>query len=163
MTKVGIMSDSHGIVPPKVYSFFENVDLILHAGDIGSADVLWELRNFKNTIAVRGNTDSIYDFGGVKEVEIFSIEQIKVVLTHIGGYPKHYQGNIKRLLTAEKPNLFICGHSHICKVMYDDDLSLLHINPGACGKSGIHKKCTLIRLDIDQRMMKNLELLEYDK
>ncbi|MDR0790586.1 MAG: metallophosphatase family protein [Bacteroidales bacterium] len=163
MTKVGIMSDSHGLVPKQVYTFFKDVDLILHAGDIGTSYELSELQNFKKTIAVRGNIDSVCEFATLKDLEVFFIEQIKVVLTHIGGYPKHYASGIKEFLQSQTPNLFVCGHSHICKVMFDDDLKLLHINPGACGRRGIHVKSTLIRLEIDGIEMKNLEVLEYDK
>jgi putative phosphoesterase len=163
MTKVGIMSDSHGLVPSQVYTFFKVVDLILHAGDIGTSEVFSELQAFKKPIAVCGNIDSRCEFAQLKDLEVFFIEQVKVVLTHIGGYPKRYASGVKDFLQSQKPNLFVCGHSHICKVMFDDDLKLLHINPGACGRRGIHAKCTLIRLDIDGTQMKNLEVLEYDK
>ena len=163
MTRVGIMSDSHGLVPSQIYSFFEDVDLILHAGDIGTSEVLSELQAYKKTIAVCGNIDSKYEFVSIKDTEIFFIEQVKIFLTHIGGYPSRYALGIKKYLQIQKPDAFICGHSHICKVMFDDELKLLHINPGACGRRGIHTKCTLIKLEIDGARMKNLDVLEYDK
>ncbi|MDR1848263.1 MAG: metallophosphatase family protein [Bacteroidales bacterium] len=163
MTRLGIMSDSHGRVPPQVYTFFQNVDIILHCGDIGSADVLAELQHFKKTIAVCGNIDSKIDFPSLKDLLTFNIEGVKVLMTHIGGYPSHYPAAIKKILQNEKPHLFLCGHSHICKVMFDNDMNLLHINPGACGKYGIHLKCTLVRLEIDREKMQNLDVMEYDR
>ncbi|MDR1726300.1 MAG: YfcE family phosphodiesterase [Bacteroidales bacterium] len=163
MIRAGIMSDSHGTLPKQVYTFFEDVDVILHAGDIGSADVLLELQNFKKTIAVTGNIDAEYEFPRLQKTIVFNIEQVKVILTHIGGYPNHYPYDLKHFLQNEKPNLFICGHSHICKIIFDEELNFLHINPGACGKSGMHTKCTLIKLDIEGKEMKNLDLLEYNK
>ena len=102
MTKIGVMSDTHSLVPKQVYSFFEDVDLILHCGDIGSSDVLCELRLFKPTIAVWGNCDSRYELDDVEEFQSLEIENTKLLMTHIGGYPKHYPEHIEKKLKEEK-------------------------------------------------------------
>lgn len=163
MKTIGLLSDTHGIVPKQVYTFFEKADIILHAGDLGSTDVLEELKNFKPTIAVYGNIDGYEIYSQIKKIETIEIEEAKIILTHIGGYPKHYEKGIKELLKIEKPNIFISGHSHILKVMFDKELNLLHINPGAAGKYGFHKLCTMVCFNIENSKPKNLEVLEYDK
>ena len=163
MKRIGVLSDTHGIVPKQVYTFFENVDIILHAGDLGSTDVLDELRNFKPTIAVFGNIDGYEIYSQIKRIETFKIEDTKIMMTHIGGYPNHYEKGIKELLTIEKPNIFISGHSHILKVIYDKKFNLLHINPGAAGKYGFHQVSTLVRFCIDRDKPKDLEIMEYSK
>ncbi|MFA6199545.1 MAG: metallophosphoesterase family protein [Bacteroidales bacterium] len=163
MKRIGVLSDTHGIVPKQVYTFFENVDIILHAGDLGSTDVLDELRNFKPTIAVFGNIDSYEIYSQIKRIETFKIEDTKIMMTHIGGYPNHYEKGIKELLTIEKPNIFISGHSHILKVIYDKKFNLLHINPGAAGHYGFHQVSTLVRFYIDGDKPKDLEIMEYSK
>ena len=163
MKTIGLLSDTHGIVPKQVYTFFENVDIILHAGDLGSTDVLDELRHFKPTIAVFGNIDGYDVYSQTKRIETFKIEETKIMMTHIGGYPNHYQKGIKELLIEEKPNIFISGHSHILKVIYDKKYNLLHINPGAAGHYGFHQVSTMIRFCIDNDKPKDLEIIEYDK
>lgn len=163
MKTIGLLSDTHGIVPKQVYTFFENVDIILHAGDLGSTDVLDELRHFKPTIAVFGNIDGYDVYSQTKKIETFKIEETKIMMTHIGGYPNHYQKGIKELLIEEKPNIFISGHSHILKVMYDKKYNLLHINPGAAGHYGLHQVSTMIKFCIDKDKPKDLEIIEYDK
>lgn len=163
MKRIGVLSDTHGIIPKQVYTFFENVDIILHAGDLGSTDVLDELRNFKPTIAVFGNIDSYEIYSQIKRIEAFEIEKTKIIMTHIGGYPNHYEKGIKELLTIEKPNIFISGHSHILKVIFDKKYNLLHINPGAAGKYGFHQVSTLIRFCIDGDKPTDLEIMEYPK
>ena len=160
MTKIGLLSDTHSYIDDKILDFFKNVDEIWHAGDIGSTDVLEQLKALKPVRAVYGNIDGMEFRSELKETLIFDIEQIKVFMTHIGGYPKKYAKGIKQLLISEKPKLFISGHSHILKVMYDKDLELLHINPGAAGKSGFHKIRTAVRFAIDKDNIKDLEILE---
>jgi putative phosphoesterase len=163
MTKIGLISDTHALVPKQVYKFFKDVDIILHAGDIGSQDVLLELENFKKTIAVLGNIDAQWDFPQLKVVEIINIENVKVMMTHIGGYPQHYAKTMCKLIEQERPKLYISGHSHILKVIYDDKYQLLHLNPGAAGLSGWHLKRTLLRFEIEGEKIQNLDILEFDK
>lgn len=163
MTKVGVMSDSHGIVPKQIYSFFKDVDIILHAGDIGSTEVLRDLRNFKRTVAVYGNCDSKYMDDDIKGLLKIDIEQVKILMTHIGGYPKHYEKSLVPIFKEEKPNIFVCGHSHILRVMYDKDYNFLLINPGACGRQGFHQVGTLVRFVIDKSEIKDLDVMDFDK
>lgn len=162
-TRIGVMSDSHGVLPKQIYSFFKDTDIILHAGDIGSADVIDELKSFKNTVAVYGNCDDRYMYDGIKNISVINIEKIKILMTHIGGYPGHYKKELLPVFEEIKPNIFICGHSHILKVMYDNDYHFLHINPGACGKQGFHNKCTLVRFVIDNENIKDLDVLSFNK
>ena len=163
MKRIGVMSDSHGRVPKQVYEFFKDTDIILHCGDIGSDEVLEELRLFKPTIAVWGNCDNRYELNGVKEFQIFTLENLRLMMTHIGGYPKHYNPSLMQRFKEEKPDIFLCGHSHILRVMYDRDFDFLLINPGACGKMGIHNKCTLVRLALDKGKAKDLEVMDFSK
>ncbi|MFA7081394.1 MAG: metallophosphoesterase family protein [Bacteroidales bacterium] len=163
MKRIGLLSDTHGMVPKQVYTFFKDVDIILHAGDIGSTDVLEELKHFKPTIAVFGNVDGYELYSDLKRIETFELEGVKIMLTHIGGYPKRYEKGIKEILIKEKPNIFISGHSHILKVIFDHQLNLLHMNPGAAGKYGFHNVCTMIRFNVDDGKPKDLEVLEYEK
>lgn len=162
MTKIGVLSDTHGHLPKEVYEFFKDVDLIIHAGDIGSVDVLNELQAFKKTVAVYGNIDDFDVVVLTEKVENIEIEGLKIMITHIGGYPNRYERGIKELIEIERPNIFISGHSHILKVINDPKYSLLHINPGAAGRHGIHQISTLIRFTIDS-VPKDLEVLEFNK
>ena len=163
MKRIGIMSDTHGIVPRQVYDFFKDVDLIIHCGDIGSGDVLDELRLFKPVVAVYGNCDDRYGLDDVKRVQNIEVEGVKIMITHIGGYPKHYDRCIKEELKEAKCDIFCCGHSHILRVMYDEDMDFLLINPGACGRQGIHQKATLIRLTLEAGKAKDLEVMDFNK
>lgn len=162
MTKIGVMSDTHGHLPKEVYEFFKDVDLIIHAGDIGSVDVLNELQAFKKTVAVYGNIDDFDVVVLTEKVENIEVEELKIMVTHIGGYPNRYERGIKELIEIERPDIFISGHSHILKVMNDPKYSLLHINPGAAGRQGIHQISTLVRFTIDS-IPKDLEVLEFNK
>ena len=171
MTKIGLLSDTHGWLNPKVYEFFKDCDEIWHAGDIGDYDVAIELNAFINSQqtsskkfrAVYGNIDDWEIRADFPQFQIFNVEDMKVVMTHIGGYPNAYAPGIKTLLMEEKPDIFISGHSHILKVMRDPKLGLLHLNPGAAGLKGFHKKITMIRFQIDGKEASNLEIYEADK
>lgn len=163
MKKIGILSDTHAFLHPNVFEYFKDCDEIWHAGDIGSIDVLDQLNQFKPTRAVYGNIDGHVIKSRIPLEQIFTIDNIKVYLIHIGGYPKHYPKELKARLSQIKPQLFICGHSHILKVMYDKDLNFLHINPGAAGKYGFHNVITLIKLFIENGSMKDLEIKELPK
>ena len=132
-------------------------------GDIGGTDVADTLSAFKPLRAVYGNIDDQKIRLMFPKINIFTIENVKVMMTHIGGYPKRYEPGIKELIIKEKPNIFISGHSHILKVMNDHDLHLLHINPGAAGNSGFHKVITMLRFQIDGNEIKNMELYEKNR
>ena len=127
MIKIGLLSDTHGYIDPKVYTYFRDVDEIWHAGDIGTMEAADELSEFKKLRAVFGNIDNQLIRSVFREVEIFNLDSVKILITHIGGYPGRYAKGIKQLLMSEKPDIFICGHSHILKVMYDKNLQLLHL------------------------------------
>ena len=160
MTSVGILSDTHGLLDERVLEHFRDVDEIWHAGDIGTLEVLQRLREFKPTRAVYGNCD----YGDVRfslsEFYRFRVEQVEVLLTHIGGYPGNYNPLAWQKLKSNPPQLFVCGHSHILKVKYDPLLNCLCLNPGAAGKQGIHTVQTLLRLKIDGQEVKDLEVIE---
>jgi len=163
MKRIGLLSDTHGFLHPKCFEFFKDCDEIWHAGDIGNIHVADALCEFKPLKAVFGNIDG-HDVRSVyKEYQVFTIEHVKVVMIHIGGYPGHYSKVARELITEEKPSLFISGHSHILKVMYDQKYNCLHMNPGAAGKYGIHKSITMIRFVIDRDQMKELEVLDINR
>jgi phosphoesterase, MJ0936 family len=163
MLRIGLMSDSHGCIQPKIFDFFKDVDEIWHAGDIGNIQTAESLAAFKPLRAVHGNIDDHIVRMQYPEDLFFNIEDVNVYMTHIGGYPDHYLPEIKHVLMDRKPDLFVCGHSHILKVMFDEKLNLLHINPGAAGNSGFHKKITMIRFAIDGKEFRNMEIFEIDR
>ena len=162
MTRIGVLSDTHGLLDKRVLEHFKDVDEIWHAGDIGSFELLQALREYKPTRAVFGNMDNTDLRMLLPETALFHCEGLKVLMTHIGGWPGHYPPAMARLLESERPDIFVCGHSHILKVMYDQQYNLLHINPGAAGRQGFHRVSTLVRFTIDGTP-KNLEILEFDK
>lgn len=163
MIQIGVISDTHGSVHPRLYDFFEKCDEIWHAGDIGDLSVTDKLRKFKPLVAVYGNIDSALIRSEFPKEQFFQREQIQVFMTHIGGYPDKYQPGIRQKLVELQPKLFICGHSHILKIIFDPKLQLLHINPGAAGNSGLHQKITLIRMKILEDRMFDVEILEIDR
>jgi len=161
--KVGLLSDTHGFLHPKLPDLFSGCDEIWHAGDIGNPETLYELRKIKPVRAVYGNIDG-YPLTKILPVkEVFQCENIKVLMTHIGGYPGKYERNIRQIIIDLKPGLFISGHSHILKVIYDKKYKLLHINPGAAGKIGMHKVITLIRFTAEGDKISNLEIIELEQ
>ncbi len=160
MQKIGLLSDTHGYFDPKYYSYFKDCDQIWHAGDIGSKEVLTGLSEVAPLRAVHGNIDGQEIRIIHPQVEVFHCEKVKVLLTHIGGYPQRYPLPILKLLQEHRPQLFICGHSHILKVIYDKSLQLLHINPGAAGKQGFHQVRTLVTFCIDNKEIKDLRVIE---
>ena len=163
MTKIGLLSDTHGWLNPKIYEFFKDCNEIWHAGDIGSTDVADELMAFKKLRAVFGNIDDWDVRSMFPQYQIFKVEETKIFMTHIGGYPNAYDYNVKPMILEEKPDIFISGHSHILKVMRDPKLNLLHLNPGAAGLKGFHKKVTMMRFEINGNKAENLEIYEADK
>ena len=162
MKRIGVLSDTHGSLPPQVFSFFKDCDELWHAGDIGYG-VLDELRNFKPVRAVWGNCDSFDLHFSLPEVDFFECEDTRVLMMHIGGWPGHYPPSLRRQIELARPDILVCGHSHILKVMYDKEYNLLHINPGAAGRQGFHRTSTLVRLAIDGRTPQDLEVLDFPK
>lgn len=160
MTRIGLLSDTHGFWDDRYLKHFEHCDEIWHAGDIGSLEVAERLAAFRPLRAVHGNIDG----GNIRimypSINRFTIEGTDVLIKHIGGYPGNYDTSIRSSLFVHPPKLFISGHSHILKVKYDKTLGLLHINPGAAGNYGFHKVRTLVRFAIDQGEFKDLEVIE---
>ena len=163
MKKIGILSDTHCTIIPQVYSFFKDVDEIWHAGDIGNIETAEQLAAFKPLRAVYGNCDDHIVRMQYPEDQFFHIEDVDVYMTHIGGYPGKYMPEIRYILAEKKPDLYICGHSHILKVINDPKLHLLHINPGAAGQTGFHKRITMVRFVIDGKTFKDMEIFEMDR
>ena len=168
MTRIGLISDTHNFLDPTVLEHFKNCDEIWHAGDFGTIEIAEQLKSILNNkngkkpmlIGVYGNIDG-YDVRSVyPEQIIFYCEDVKVMIRHIGGYPHRYNPETKRELLIHQPQLFISGHSHILKIMYDEKLNCLHMNPGAAGKHGWHKIQTLIRFVIDGKEIKDCEVIE---
>ena len=160
MKRIGLLSDTHGYWDDRYEKYFSECDEIWHAGDIGSYELAERLSALKPFRAVYGNIDG----GDVRlqftEKYRFRCEEVDVLIKHIGGYPGHYDPSIRGTLFVHPPQLFISGHSHILKVMYDKTLNMLHINPGAAGIYGFHKQRTLVRFTIDKAEIKDLEVIE---
>ncbi len=163
MTRIGILSDTHGYLDRRIFDYFKDVDEIWHAGDIGSAEVLQALREYKPTRAVYGNMDSGDVRYSLSEFYRFRVEDVNVLMTHIGGYPGHYNPWLIPMFAKEKPDLFVCGHSHILKVQYDSLYGFLTMNPGAAGKQGWQTVQTILRFVIDKDKMRDLEVIELAK
>ncbi len=163
MKTIGVLSDTHGFIDNKIMDFFHDCNEIWHAGDIGSIDVADKLASFKSFRGVYGNMDGQDVRLTYTKISRFRCEEVDVLITHIGGYPGRYDKEIKGLLDADAPDLFIAGHSHILKVMYDKKYQFLYINPGAAGKSGFHKSRTAVRFQIDKHEIMNLEVIDIKK
>ncbi|MEZ5006618.1 MAG: metallophosphoesterase family protein [Chitinophagales bacterium] len=161
--KIGLISDTHSYFDPQIREFFSDRDEIWHAGDIGSRDVITSLEKLAPVRAVYGNIDDALIRAEFPEDLFFDCEGIKVWITHIGGYPGRYNQRTRTILANNKLDLFICGHSHILKVIPDKKHQLLHINPGAAGFHGFHKFKTLIRFTIESGKIQNLEAIELGK
>ncbi len=160
MKRIGILSDTHSWWDDKYLSHFAGCDEIWHAGDIGSPLIVDRLSAHCLVRAVCGNIDGRdlrLRFGDVLR---FKVEECNVLMTHIGGYPGKYSPAIRDLLRSERPQLFVAGHSHILKVIYDKEIGCLHVNPGAAGRQGWHAVRTLVRLTIDGCEIKDLEVVE---
>jgi len=160
MTTIGLISDTHDYLDEALFRHFANCDEIWHAGDFGSASIAEALQQCKPLRGVYGNIDGQDIRSQFPETLVWTCEQVKIVMTHIGGYPPRYNPASKALILEHQPQLFISGHSHILKIMYDDKQHCLHMNPGAAGKQGWHKTRTLIRFVIDGREMKHCEVIE---
>jgi putative phosphoesterase len=163
MTKIGLLSDTHSYLDDSVFKHFENCDEIWHAGDFGNIEVADKLAAFKPFKGVYGNIDGADIRITYPENLRFNCENGDVWMTHIGGYPGKYSPQVKREIYTKPPKLFICGHSHILKVIFDKQINCLHINPGAAGKQGWQKVSTLIRFCISDEKIHTLELIELKK
>ena len=160
MKKILLLSDTHGFMENDILKYVNAVDEVWHAGDIGSFKVVDAIEKIKPLRAVYGNIDDKSIRSVFPLDNIFFIEKVKVWITHIGGYPNRYNYRVKEKLNQNPPNLFISGHSHILKIQFDKKLNLLHMNPGAVGKYGIHKVRTMLRFEIEGKNIKNLEVIE---
>ncbi len=160
MKSIGVLSDTHSSLHPRAYEFFEKCDELWHAGDVGNLKTAEDLARFKPLRAVYGNIDGNDIRSVYPETLLFFCEEVKVLITHIGGYPGHFDPRVLRLIRQEKPQLFISGHSHILKVIYDKKNQLLHINPGAAGNSGFHHSITMVRFMIDGKNIRDLDVLD---
>lgn len=163
MQKILLLSDTHGVIDQKILKYVSQADQVWHAGDIGNIEVTDAIKALKPLKAVYGNIDGVTIRSEFPENNRFKCEDVDVWITHIGGYPNHYSPKILEEIKANPPKLFICGHSHILKVQWDKKLNLLHINPGAAGKYGIHQVRTMLRFVIDKDKIKELEIIELEK
>jgi len=160
MTRIALLSDTHGLLDERLLPYFEQCDEIWHAGDIGSSEVLQRLRETKPTRAVYGNIDSGDVRWSLSEFYRFRVEEVNVLMTHIGGYPGKYNPWLLPMFRKETPDLFVCGHSHILKVQYDKQWNFLTMNPGAAGKQGWQTVQTILRFSINCHEIKDLEVVE---
>ncbi|MGI8743474.1 MAG: metallophosphoesterase family protein [Bryobacteraceae bacterium] len=158
--RIGLMSDSHGFLDEAVFTYFDECDEVWHAGDFGPVDVLDRLKAFKPLRGVFGNIDGERVRAELPSDLLWDCQGLHVYMTHIGGYPGHYEARVRRELAELRPGLFICGHSHIARVMRDPALGLLHMNPGACGHHGWHTTRTLLRFTVNARKIGAAELIE---
>ena len=160
VVRIGLISDSHGFLDEAIFAYFANCDELWHAGDFGPVEVLDRLKTFKPLRGVLGNIDG-KDIRAELPLDLqWECEGLRVYMTHVGGHPGSYDRRAKKELAQRKPDLFVCGHSHIARVMRDPNLSLMYMNPGACGRTGWHLKRTGLRFSIQDGKIGNLELIE---
>lgn len=158
--KIGLLSDTHSHLPAAVFAHFAVCDEIWHAGDVGDPTVLDRLAAFRPVRGVYGNIDGTPVRSRLPLNNAFTVAGLSVLITHIGGYPGRYTPRLRRLLDEHRPGLYVCGHSHILKVMMDKQRGVLHMNPGACGNHGFHKVKTLLRFGIEGGRVEGLEVIE---
>ena len=163
MKRIGLLSDTHGFLDEAIFQYFEDCDEVWHAGDFGTAEVADKLRSFRPLRGVYGNIDGQDVRNNFPQHLIFQCEEVRVLMKHIGGYPPNYNPETKTQLSKVKPQLFICGHSHILKIVYDPALQCLHMNPGAAGRQGWQKVRTIVRFTIDVHDIKNCDVVELGK
>jgi len=160
MKKIILLSDTHSALDERFLPHIEDANEIWHAGDIGDIKVLENLEKTTKVRAVYGNIDNHIIRSATKEFINFKCEEVNVLITHIGGYPGKYSKGIKEKIQKLRPKLFICGHSHILKVIFDKRFNLLHMNPGAAGNYGIHKVKTILKFKIDKENITDLKVIE---
>lgn len=163
MKKILLLSDTHSYIDDDILKYVKQADEVWHAGDIGDLSVTDSIKKIKPLRAVFGNIDDNKARVEFPEHNRFMCEDVDVLITHIGGYPGKYNVRIRDIIFAKPPKLFICGHSHILKVMPDKKLNLLHMNPGAVGKHGFQQVRTMLRFTIDGKKIENLEVIEFKK
>jgi len=163
MKKILLISDTHGYIDDRIIQYAKESDETWHAGDIGELKVVDEIKKVTTLRAVHGNIDNSKIRAEYPENLRFKIEDMKIWITHIGGYPNKYNLRIRQEINSNPPDVFICGHSHILKVVNDNKLNLLHINPGAIGKHGFHQVRTMIRFEIMKSKIQNLEVIEFKR
>ena len=163
MKKILLISDTHGYIDDRIIQYAKQSDETWHAGDIGELKVIDELKKVTTVRAVHGNIDNNKIRAEYPENLRFQIEEMKIWITHIGGYPNKYNQRIRQEINNNPPDIFICGHSHILKVINDKKLDVLHINPGAIGKHGFHHVRTMIRFEIMKSKIQNLEVIEFKR
>ena len=163
MKKILLISDTHGYIDEKIIKYANKVDEIWHAGDIGDISVSDKLKKIKPLRGLYGNIDDQKIRTEFPLHNRFICEKVNVWITHIGGYPKRYNPKILEELKSNPPDLFICGHSHILKVINDKKLGLLHINPGAIGKYGLHSVRTMVQFEINGKKIENLSIIEFKR
>lgn len=163
MKKILLLSDTHSYIDDDILKYVKQADEVWHAGDIGDLNVTDTIKKLKPLKAVYGNIDDTKAQMEFPEHNRFMCEEVDVLITHIGGYPGKYNMRIRDVIYQNPPRLFICGHSHILKVMSDKKLNLLHMNPGAIGKHGFQNVRTMLRFTIDGRKIENLEVIEFKK
>lgn len=163
MKKILLISDTHGYIDDRIIQYAKESDETWHAGDIGELKVVDEIKKVTTLRAVHGNIDNSKIRAEYAENLKFKIEDMKIWITHIGGYPNKYNLRIRQEINSNPPDVFICGHSHILKVINDNKLNLLHINPGAIGKHGFHQVRTMIRFQIIKSKIQNLEVIEFKR
>jgi putative phosphoesterase len=160
MFRIGVLSDTHGFFDPRIATYFEECDEIWHAGDVGDYDVILKLNYIAPVIAVYGNIDGSSIRSRYPGHQRHFREGLDIWMTHIGGYPGNYDPRVKPAIFNNPPGLFISGHSHILKVIPDKKLGLLHINPGAAGRNGLHRVRTLVRFEVEDGRIGNLDVIE---
>ena len=163
MKKILLISDTHGYIDDRIIQYAKESDETWHAGDIGELKVVDEIKKVTTLKAVHGNIDNSKIRAEYAEDLRFKIEDMEIWITHIGGYPNRYNLRIRQEINSNPPDVFICGHSHILKVINDNKLNLLHINPGAIGKHGFHQVRTMIRFQIIKSKIQNLEVIEFKR
>ena len=163
MKKILLLSDSHSYIDDRILDYASQADEIWHCGDFGNPEVIEKLEKITTLRGVYGNIDGEKVRKIFPEISRFTVENVEVLMIHIGGYPGKYSPLTKKEIAEKAPNLFISGHCHILKAMYDQKNNLLHLNPGACGKEGWHKTRTMMRFEINGDKIENLEVIELGK
>ena len=163
MRRIGLISDTHNCFDEPLRDFLKDVDEIWHAGDIGSIELADEIAKFKPLRAVYGNIDGGDTRYTYSDFTHFKVEDVQVLITHIGGYPRHYSPQALARIQTLRPKIFVSGHSHILRVEYDKIYDMLHLNPGAAGSYGFHKMRTALRFTIDGGTIKDMELGEWQR
>lgn len=163
MTKILLLSDTHSYIDEQILKYVAQADEVWHAGDVGSLSVVEQIQKLKPLRAVYGNIDGQDIRKEFPENQFFTCEEMSVFMTHIGGYPNRYASGILTKLKELQPKIFICGHSHILRIIFDKKLSILHLNPGAIGIYGFHKVRTMLRFEIDKDIVKNMEIIELSR